>query len=144
MLPIIENSFDHDYELINEIGSGSFSEVWSCVQLATGQKYAAKILKADYRTTMDSAAWNVITEVYVVNSIVKHPFLLTPEVAYHELELGKVILITELMSKTLYDIIKDKCVLTDYQIKIYAYQMLEGKCSCSRSISKFWFYFKVW
>lgn len=142
MVPVIVNGFDSEYEVINEIGSGSYSEVWSCVQRATGQKRAAKMLKEDYGTTMDAAAWNAITEVNVANSISKHPFLLTADAVYYEPELRKVILITELMAKTLYDIIKDKCVLTDHQIKIYAYQMLEGRCSRSPSVGERGFYFK--
>lgn len=133
MIPVKENSFSDDYDLINTIGAGSFSEVWSCVQRATGQKHAAKMLFEDYgATTLDAAAWNEINEVNLANSLQKHPFLLTAEAAYHERESGKIILIMELMTRTLYDIIKDKCVLTEYQIKTYAYQMLEGRCSRSR------------
>lgn len=121
-------SFSVDYDLKNKIGQGTFSEVWLCVQRNSGQEFAAKILKKNYGDTMDKAKWDNISEVNVLHSVGHHPFLLMMEEAYHERETGKIILITELMKKSLYDIIEEgECPLSDYRVKTYMYQMLEGR-----------------
>lgn len=122
-----KNDFSVDYDLKNKLGEGSFSEVWLCVRRNTGEELAAKILKKKYGRTINTDTWHTISEVLVAKSIEKHPFLLTMEGAYHEIESGKVILITELMKKSLYDIIEgSQSPIPDFRIKCYMYQMLEG------------------
>lgn len=131
------HEFSADYDLKNKLGEGSFSEVWLCVRRSDGAELAAKILKKHYGRTMDAAAWNAISEVTVATSIDKHPYLLTTEKAYHDVESGKVVLVAELMKKSLYDVIESgQCAMTDVRIKCYMYQMLEGsflKFFCSNS-----------
>lgn len=123
----MRNNFADDYELKDNIGEGTFSEVRLCVQRTTGRQFAAKILKKDYHKTLDTAAWNSFNEVNITSSLENHPFLLTMKAAYHEPNTGKVILVSELMEKSLYEIIENKCILTHYQIKTYMFQMLEGR-----------------
>jgi len=121
------NSFYTEFDLKKIIGEGTFSVVWLCVQRNTGQKYAAKVLKKNYGHTMNADKWNAISEVNVSNSVGKHPFLLMLKCAYHDEENEKIILVTELMQKSLYDIIENgECPLPEYRIKTYMYQMLEG------------------
>jgi len=120
-------NFSNDFDLKDKLGEGSFSEVWLCVRRSDGAELAAKILKKHYGRAMDTAAWTTISEVTVATSIGKHPYLLTMEEVYHDVESGKVILVTELMKKSLYDVIDSgQCVMTDARIKCYMYQMLEG------------------
>lgn len=119
--------FSAEFSMRTLIGEGTFSEVWSCVRRNNGRKFAAKILKMNYGPRMNADAWSDISEVNVSNSVKKHPFLLLIEEAYHDRNTGKVILVTELMNKSLYDIIEDgECPLPEYRVKIYMYQMLEG------------------
>lgn len=119
--------FSNDYHLKTKIGEGTFSEVWSCVNRTDGQDLAAKILKKNYGAKIDAATWHTISEVSVTASLRNHPSLLMVMCAYHEPETGRVILVTELMKKSLFDIIGDgKHPLTDNRIKIYMYQILEG------------------
>jgi renal tumor antigen len=121
------NSFKTEFDLKKKIGEGTFSDVWLCVQRNNGREYAAKVLKKNYGCTVDADTWNSISEVNVSNSVGKHPFLIMLEAAYHEKETGKIILVSELMKKSLYDIIENgECPLSDYRIKTYMYQMLEG------------------
>ncbi|XP_025191092.1 MAPK/MAK/MRK overlapping kinase-like [Melanaphis sacchari] len=121
------NNFSTEFDLKKKIGEGSFSDVWLCVQRNSGREYAAKILKKNYGHKVDAEIWNTISEVNVLSSLRKHPFLLMLEDAYHEKETGKIILVSELMKKSLYDIIENReCPLSDYRIKTYMYQMLEG------------------
>lgn len=131
ILPIqsktISNSFADDYDLKEKIGEGTFSDVFLCVQRTTEQQLAAKILKKDYGKNLDEVKWNSINEVNIANSVEKHPFLLFMEAAYHDSATGKVILVSELMKRSLFDIIENKCILSDYRIKTYMYQMLEGR-----------------
>jgi len=97
------------------------------VRRKDGQELAAKILKKNYGKTVNSETWNAISEVNVANSVEKHPFLLTMQGAFHEEGTGKVIFVTELMTKSLCDIIEEgHCPLLDHRIKTYMYQMLEG------------------
>jgi len=124
------NSFYSEFDLKKIIGEGTFSVVWLCVQRSSGQKYAAKVLKEKYEydtDAVDADKWNALTEVNVLKSVSKHPFLITLKRTYHEKENGEVILVTELMKKSLYDIIENgECPLSEYRIKTYMYQMLEG------------------
>ncbi|CAI6357632.1 unnamed protein product [Macrosiphum euphorbiae] len=121
------NNFYSEFDLKEKIGEGSFSDVWLCVQRNNGREYAAKVLKKDYGHTVDADKWNAISEVNVSNSVGKHPFLLMLKSAYHDKEKGQIILVTELMKKSLYDIIENgECPLSEYRIKTYVYQMLEG------------------
>lgn len=120
--------FVSEYDLISKIGEGTFSDVWLCVERNSGQNLAAKILKKKYGTKVNADAWKAISEVSVSKLFGKHPFLLIIEKAYHETDTGKIILITELMNRSLYDVINNgECPLSDCRIKTYMYQMLEGK-----------------
>lgn len=119
--------FSNEYLLKTKIGEGTFSEVWSCVQRNDGQDLAAKILKKNYGAKIDAATWHTISEVSVTTSLGNHPNLLMVMCAYHEPETGRVILVTELMKKSLFDVIGvDKHPLPDNRIKVYMYQILEG------------------
>ncbi|XP_050439158.1 MAPK/MAK/MRK overlapping kinase-like [Adelges cooleyi] len=119
--------FSADYELIEKIGEGTFSDVWRCVQRDGGREMAAKVLKKTYKGPMDAAAWATIHEVNVTKSIDRHPYLLLVECAYHESDTGSLVLITELMKRSLYDVIESEgCPISDYRIKLYMYQLLEG------------------
>lgn len=121
------NSFSGEFELKKVIGQGAFSDVYLCVRRDDERKYAAKVLKKDYGQTMDETAWKTVSELNVANSMTKHPFILSIVMAYHEQQSGKVILLTELMSRSLYDIITEgQCPLSDIRIRDYMYQMLEG------------------
>lgn len=121
-------NFRTEFDLKKKIGEGTFSDVWLCVKRNSGREYAAKILKKNYGHKVDDDTWNAISEVNVSKSVGKHPFLLMLESSYHEEETGKIILVSELMKKSLYDIIENgECPLSDYRIKTYMYQMLEGK-----------------
>ncbi|VVC42303.1 Protein kinase domain,Protein kinase-like domain,Protein kinase, ATP binding site,Serine/threonine- [Cinara cedri] len=121
------DDFAIDFDLKSKIGEGAFSEVWLCIQRDNEKEYAAKILKKNYGKTMDEDAWNDISEVNILKSILPHPFLLMMDMCYHETGLGRVILISELMKKSLYDVIEaGECPLSDFRIKTYIYQMLEG------------------
>jgi len=121
------SNFYSEFDLKEKIGKGTFSDVWLCVQRNDGREYAAKILKKNYGHTMDADKWNTISEVNVFNSVGNHPFLLMLKSAHHDKENGKIILVTELMKKSLYDIIENgECPLSEYRIKTYMYQMLEG------------------
>lgn len=120
--------FSAGHELRKKIGEGSFSEVWLCVRRATGQEFAAKVLRQTYGKTVDADAWNDIFEVRVANAVDRHPFLLTVEEAFHETDTGRVILFTELMKRSLFDVIAaGECPLSEYRIKAHVYQMLEGR-----------------
>lgn len=121
------NRFSEDYDLKEKIGEGTFSNVWLCVRRISGQKAAAKVLKNNYEHTVFEDTWNDISEINVADLLQKHPFLLMVEKAYYEKQ--KIILITELMKKSLYDILKEAkgCPLPEHRIKTYMYQMLEGK-----------------
>lgn len=123
----MKNNFTDDFDLKDHIGEGSFSEVRLCVQRTTGQHFAAKILKMSYQKTLDAATWHSLNEVNIASSLENHPFLLIMKAAYHDLSTGKVILVSELMQKSLYEIIENKCILTNYQMKSYMFQMLEGR-----------------
>lgn len=127
MLLIMSNNFTDDYDLKYKIGEGTFSDVWSCVQRITGQELAAKILKMEYQQPFDATSWKSINEVNFANSVENHPFLLMMKAAYYVPDTGKVILVSELMHRSLYSIIENKCILTHYKIKTYMFQMLEGK-----------------
>jgi len=121
------NNFYSEFDLKEKIGEGSFSDVWLCVKRNNGREYAAKVLKKDYGHTVDADKWNAISEVNVSNSVGKHPFLLMLKSAYHDKEKGQIILVTELMKKSLNNIIENgECPLSEYSIKTYVYQMLEG------------------
>jgi len=121
------NNFYSEFDLKKKIGEGTFSEVWLCVQRNNGREYAAKVLKKNYGNTIDAGTWTSISEVNVSISLEKHPFLIMIESAYHEKETGKIILVSELMKKSLYDIIENgECPISEFRIKIYMFQMLEG------------------
>lgn len=123
----IIDDFTTDFDLKSKIGEGTFSEVWLCIQRDNKKEYAAKILKKNFGKTMDEDAWNDISEVNILQSILPHPFLLMMDRGYHETGQGRVILISELMKRSLYDVIEaGECPLSDYRIKTYIYQMLEG------------------
>lgn len=120
------NFFD-DYELKHSIGQGAFSDVYLCVRRDNEQQYAAKVLKEDYGRTMDETAWKTISELNVANAMRKHPFILSIGLAFHEQQTGKIILLSELMNKSLHEVIAEgQCPLSDVRIKEYMYQMLEG------------------
>ncbi|KAL5239270.1 hypothetical protein ACI65C_006680 [Semiaphis heraclei] len=121
------NNFYSEFDLKKKIGEGTFSEVWLCVQRNNEREYAAKVLKKKYGNTIDTDTWTSISELNVSFSLEKHPFLIMIESAYHEKETGKIILVSELMKKSLYDIIENgECPLSEFRIKTYMYQMLEG------------------
>lgn len=118
------SGFSAHYDLKAKIGEGTFAEVWWCTRRDTGQEAAAKVLKKNYGKNTE---WSTISEVTVAKSVGKHPFLLTTESAYFDHGTGKIILVTELMKKSLYDLITEgTCPLPDNRIKTYMYQMLEG------------------
>ncbi|XP_050527892.1 MAPK/MAK/MRK overlapping kinase-like [Daktulosphaira vitifoliae] len=122
-----KDSFYSDYFLDIKIGEGTFSDVYKCVEKNYGRKMAAKILKNDYGPTIDADTWASINEVNVANIIERHPFLLIVDSAYHDIGTGRIVLVTELMKNSLYDVIESgECPLTDNRIKIYMYQLLEG------------------
>uniref|UniRef100_A0A2S2R103 MAPK/MAK/MRK overlapping kinase n=1 Tax=Sipha flava TaxID=143950 RepID=A0A2S2R103_9HEMI len=124
---ISSNDFSADYELIHKIGEGSFSDVWLCIDQNNGKKLAAKILKKDFGKSVNAATLNEISEVKVARLVGNHPFLLMVEGVYHQQEYGKIVLFTELMKKSLYDMISEgECPFSAYTIKSYTYQMLEG------------------
>jgi len=124
------NNFYSEFDLKKIIGEGTFSVVWLCVQRSSGQEYAAKVLKEKYEYNIDAVdadKCNALSEVNVLNWMGKHPFLIMLKRAYHDKENGEVILVTELMKKSLYDVIESgECPLLEYRIKTYMYQMLEG------------------
>lgn len=129
--------FCADYDLKDKLGEGVFSDVWLCVHRRNEKKFAAKILKKRYEWTSNTVQWNTISEVMVASSLEKHPFLLTMEAVYHIIECGKIILITELMEKSLYDVIEEsQCPVPDSRIKSYMYQMLEGTYFLTFSVDK--------
>lgn len=122
------DDFGTVYDLIRQIGEGMFSDVWLCVRRHNGRKYAAKILKKNYGNFMGADDWNSIAEVNVAKSVLNHPFLLMAERCYHErLGPGRIILVTELMKKSLYDVIVAReSPLPENRIKPYMYQLLQG------------------
>lgn len=121
------HSFSVDYDVKDQIGGGTFSNVYLCVHRSSKKEFAAKILIKNYRDIMDTTAWDGISEVNVLNAVGHHPFLLRLVEVYHERETGRIIMVTELMKKSLYDIIEaGECPLSDYRVKTYMYQMLEG------------------
>jgi len=124
------NNFYSEFDLKKIIGEGTFSVVWLCVQRSSGQEYAAKVLKEKYEYNIDAVdadKCNALSEVNVLNSVGKHPFLIMLKRAYHDKENGEVILVKKLMKKSLYDVIESgECPLLEYRIKTYMYQMLEG------------------
>lgn len=122
------DDFATDYDVKHKIGEGMFSNVWLCVQRDNGQEYAAKILKNNYGSTMNADDWNSIIELNVAKTVLKHPFLLMLERCYHERSgPGRVIMVSELMKRSLYDVIEaGECPLPANRIKSYTYQLLEG------------------
>lgn len=128
MPSIIKYTFDEDYKLIDKFNSGSFCKLWSCMKRSSGQKRNAKILNGIHKKIANEDIFNTINELIIANEIKRHPYLLIMEAVYHERRMGKIILITDFTDKTLYDMINEKGVLTAYQIKLYTYQMLNGKC----------------
>lgn len=122
-------SFSVDYEFMNKIGEGTFSDVWLCVHRNTKHEAAAKVLKDTYERNVYEKNWNAISEVNIMTkSIGNHPFLMAMENVYYDYDSGKVVLVMELMKKSLFDIIEEgMCPLSDFRIKTYMYQMLEGK-----------------
>lgn len=135
MLPVLtqysyisSNDFSADYELLHKIGEGSFSDVWLCIDQSNGKKLAAKILKKNFGKSVDASTLNDISEVKVARLVGNHPFLLMVEGVYHQQEFGKIVLFTELMKKSLHNVIEEgEYPLSGYTIKSYTYQMLEGK-----------------
>lgn len=134
MIPVLtENSyisstdFSVNYELIKKIGEGSFSNVWLCVNRNNGKELAAKILKKNFGKSVNATTLDDISEIRVARLVGKHPFLLMVEGVYHRQETGEIILFTELMKKSFYDLIKNgECPLLGNRMKSYTYQMLEG------------------
>lgn len=129
--PVDIRSVDHfatDYDVKHKIGEGMFSTVWLCVQRDNGQEYAAKILKNNFGSTVNADDWDSISELKVAKSVLNHPFLLILERCYHERsEPGRVIMVSELMKKSLYNVIEaGECPLPGNRIKSYTYQLLEG------------------
>lgn len=122
------DDFTTEYDVKNQIGEGMFSNVLLCVQRENGQEYAAKILKKSYGSIMRANDWNSIAEVKVAESILRHPFLLMMERCYHErLGTGRVIMVSELMKRSLSDVIEaGECPLPENHVKSYMYQLLEG------------------
>lgn len=120
--------FTTNYDLKTKLGAGAFSDVWLCVKRNNGKEMAAKILKKAYGSSeVNVAMLNAISEVKIAKTVGNHPFLLMVEGAYFNRECDKIVIVTELMTKTLFDVIKDKeFSLTQFRIKIYTYQMLEG------------------
>lgn len=121
--------FSTNYDIKSKIGSGAFSDVWLCVKRDDGKEMAAKILKKNYGSSqVDAATLNAISEVKTAKTVGNHPCLLTMIGAYNYKECGKIVLVTELMKKSLFDVIKDGggCSLSRFRIKMYTYQMLEG------------------
>lgn len=124
----VSNKFSTDYELKKKIGEGTFSDVWLCIRRKNKRELAAKVLKKKYELNTNADTWNDISEVTVAKSVGKHPFLLNLECAYFDNSTGRVILVNELMKKSLFDIIEEgRCPLPDYRIKTYMYQILEGR-----------------
>lgn len=121
--------FASDYKIKYQISEGNFSYVWMCVQRDNGHKYAAKILKKSYGNSVNMDDWKNIAEVKVARSFLKHPFLLMLERVYHECsEPGRVIMVSDMMNRTLYDVIgAGECPLQEKRVKSYTYQLLEGK-----------------
>lgn len=128
-LPLnITHDFSIEYDLKYKIGEGAFSDVWLCIERYNGQEYAAKILKKKYGSTMCEDKWNEMSEVNITRSILKHPFLLMMDKGYYETGMNRVILLSELMKKSLFDVIKaGECPLSEFRIKTYMYQILEGR-----------------
>lgn len=123
------DDFTAHYDLKSQIGEGTFSNVWLCVCRDDGQEYAAKILKKTYGSIMTVDDWHSIAEVNVAKSIMMaHPFLLMMEKCYHEqLGPGRVIMVSELMKRSLCDVIEaGECPLPDNRVVTYMYQLLEG------------------
>lgn len=120
--------FTTNYDLKTKIGAGTFSEVWLCVKRDNGKEMAAKILKKDYGSSkVNVTTLNSISEVKIAKTVGDHPFLLMMVGAYFAKEYGKIVLVSELMKRSLFDIIKNGGYsLSRFRIKIYTYQMLEG------------------
>lgn len=59
--------FRDSYELTKKIRSGSFSTVWECTHLATGDEYAVKVIKREGLKPSEDEA--VLNEVAVVQSL---------------------------------------------------------------------------
>lgn len=121
------DKFSENYNLTKKLGEGTFSDVWLGVDRYNGREYAVKVLKRKYGHSIDENTWEDISELSVANVVEKHPFLLSMENAYHEQETGSIYLITELMKKSLYDLLEaSNGPLSDGRIKMYMYQLLEG------------------
>jgi renal tumor antigen len=116
-----------NYDMKTQIGAGTFSDVWLCVKRDNGKEMAAKILKKGFRSSkVNVTTLNNIAEVKIAKTVENHPFLLMMVGAYFYKECGKIVLVSELMKKSLFDIIRSGCSLSLFRIKIYTYQMLEG------------------
>lgn len=112
---------------MKKLGEGTFSDVWLCVDRNNGREYAVKILKKKYGHYVNENTWEDISELIVANVVEKHPYLLSMENAFHEQETGSIYLITELMKRSLYDLLQaSRGPLSDDRVKIYMYQLLEG------------------
>lgn len=134
------NSFTVNFDKKNQLGEGTFSKVWLCVRRNNGEELAAKILKKKYKNNMNATTWKTISEVMVATSIEKHPFLLMMEEAYHEVDSGEIILVTELMNNSLHDIINEcQSPISDSRIKNYMYQILEGNFKSFLCVSKLYY-----
>ncbi|XP_055641200.1 MAPK/MAK/MRK overlapping kinase-like [Toxorhynchites rutilus septentrionalis] len=113
-----------DYNILEKIGEGSFSEVYRVKHKRTGDYYAAKKLTKVY---MDSAEALQCSEIQVMKMLDYHPNVVSFVDILHDELNGNVTLIMELMDESLYDYIRGrKRCLSEKRVKGFLYQIVCG------------------
>mmetsp|Transcript_3109 Transcript_3109/g.4767 ORF Transcript_3109/g.4767 Transcript_3109/m.4767 type:complete len:313 (-) Transcript_3109:188-1126(-) len=116
-----KRTFDHNYEIGVEIGSGGFSKVYSCVCQMTGKKFAVK--RVEMGKLSSKGKTNLVYEKRI-SSKARHPSLCTLVDVFVEEETTS--LVYELAETDLFDKLLNDSYMTEAVASTYIKQILEG------------------
>ena len=113
-----------NYKLYRQIGRGTFSDVVHGQSLLTGRHVAVKMMKRRYKTKEDVSD---IQEVQTLVRLSGNPHIIKLEDVVYDEVTGKLALVFEMMSCSLYDVLKDR--KTKYPSDLvdhWMFQLLSG------------------
>lgn len=120
------NGFRQQYRLQQQLGKGHFATVYLCVEIATGDKYAAKVFEKIPRTSQRSQMQEeaLYSEIALLKAV-NHPSLLFLREMFDEDD--GVYLVLELAPKgELFNLIVSREKLTEDETRHIFRQLFEG------------------
>ena len=114
--------FDEEYTLGKKIGTGAFSEVYSCIHKLTNKPYAVKIINKKIFEQVDK---DLLRNEIAILKLISHPNVIN--LKYTSESNDEIFIVTELIKDgDFFDFISNKPCFTEDNLKKVIRQLLEG------------------